>query len=110
MRGGTGRISALIAIGIASLLGLAVASECGSRVHPRARRLALRGGHDAQSHIPALSWSGISLTVDGRRILEDISGEARDGRLLGIMGPSGAGKTSLLHVLGGMLQTRTGQV
>jgi ABC-type multidrug transport system ATPase subunit len=48
--------------------------------------------------------------VDGRQILEDISGTASEGRLLAIMGPSGAGKTSLLHVLGGMLEKRGGQV
>jgi ABC-type multidrug transport system ATPase subunit len=106
------RISALLSLGIiASALGLSAVGELRPRVQqPPARCLALRGGHAAASSSPALSWSAISLTVDGRRILEDISGEARQGRLLAIMGPSGAGKTSLLHVLGGMLQSRTGQV
>ena len=39
-----------------------------------------------------------------------VSGDAREGRLLAIMGPSGAGKTSLLQVLGGMLEHKHGQV
>mmetsp|Transcript_16122 Transcript_16122/g.22265 ORF Transcript_16122/g.22265 Transcript_16122/m.22265 type:complete len:621 (+) Transcript_16122:56-1918(+) len=34
-----------------------------------------------------------------REILKDITGEARSGELLAIMGPSGAGKTQLLNLL-----------
>ncbi|KAJ1482634.1 P-loop containing nucleoside triphosphate hydrolase protein [Baffinella frigidus] len=71
---------------------------------------------------PTLAWKDISLSITQRlpgsrwpeckssRILNGISGEARKGRLLAIMGPSGAGKTSLLHVLAGVLPSCHGQV
>lgn len=38
-----------------------------------------------------------------KRLLQNISGEAKAGKLLAIMGPSGSGKTTLLNVLAGQL-------
>lgn len=58
--------------------------------------------------IPSLSWSSVSLSADGRKILDGVTGEARPGRLLGIMGPSGAGKTSVLQVLAGTVPNTRG--
>jgi len=50
-----------------------------------------------------LVWQDISLTVSTsqgpREVLKGVSGKARSGCLLAIMGSSGAGKTSLLDVL-----------
>ena len=92
--------------GVALLLLAGAAGSAGLTApwrNAHAPVLRLRGG-------AALSWSAISLSVDRQPILEDISGRAFEGRLLAIMGPSGAGKTSLLHVLGGMLAKRPGQV
>lgn len=37
----------------------------------------------------------------GKKILDGLNGSARSGELTAIMGPSGAGKTSLLNVLTG---------
>ncbi|MEN0065078.1 MAG: ABC transporter ATP-binding protein [Myxococcota bacterium] len=46
----------------------------------------------------SLRWVGVGWTVDGRDILHDVSLEARPGRILAIVGPTGAGKTSLLRL------------
>jgi ABC-type glutathione transport system ATPase component len=56
-----------------------------------------------------LTWEDVRVTVaSGRppgasdvRILDGISGYARPGEVLAIMGPSGGGKTTLLHTLAG---------
>jgi ABC-type glutathione transport system ATPase component len=57
---------------------------------------------------PLLRWKNIELAVETKTkktekktisILSTLSGEAKAGRLLAIVGPSGAGKTSLLNAL-----------
>ncbi|KAG6586867.1 ABC transporter-like protein [Phytophthora cinnamomi] len=45
-----------------------------------------------------------------KTILDDLSGAARSGELLVLMGPSGAGKTSLLDCLAGRNRGATGRV
>ena len=49
----------------------------------------------------SMTWRRVSATVSsgGKRILDNVSGIARSGRVLAIMGPSGSGKTTLLNVL-----------
>uniref|UniRef100_T1KQ16 ABC transporter domain-containing protein n=2 Tax=Tetranychus urticae TaxID=32264 RepID=T1KQ16_TETUR len=49
-----------------------------------------------------------SSLTENRRILDDINGYARPGQVLGIMGPSGSGKSSLLNVLSGRLKPDQG--
>ena len=55
-----------------------------------------------------LTWEDVRVTVAGGRrgapdvrILDGISGHARPGEVLAIMGPSGGGKTTLLDTLAG---------
>eukprot|EP00400_MALV-I_sp_L67-5_P000801 gene801-177_t len=55
---------------------------------------------------PTLSWDNVVYTVTDARgnkrpILKGVSGHLRRGRLTAIIGPSGAGKTSLLNLLSG---------
>ena len=62
---------------------------------------------------PFISPNGISCvcTNNGpgktRIILNGITGLARPGRMLAIMGPSGSGKSSLLHALAGQTEEGT---
>jgi ABC-type multidrug transport system ATPase subunit len=51
-------------------------------------------------HVPTtLHFSDISYTLNGRPILEGITGSVRPGQVLAIMGASGAGKSTLLDIL-----------
>ena len=45
-----------------------------------------------------------------RTVLDGISLTLKEGELVSLMGPSGAGKTSFLHVLGGMEKPEKGEV
>ena len=56
-------------------------------------------------------FENVSLTYpDGRRALRDVSFEARIGQTIAIVGPTGAGKTSLAYLIPGFLQPTSGRV
>ncbi|MBB3950153.1 ABC transporter ATP-binding protein [Aureimonas jatrophae] len=53
---------------------------------------------------------GISWRAGKRQILDRVSLEAEPGRVLGLIGPNGSGKTSLLRILAGLRRPDAGQV
>lgn len=57
-----------------------------------------------------LRAKGISVQVGGSTILEPTSLELRSGRLVGLIGPSGGGKTTLLRCLAGETMPVSGEV
>jgi thiamine transport system ATP-binding protein len=57
-----------------------------------------------------LTLEGISVEVDGRRILDDVSIEVADGERLALLGPSGSGKSTALRVVAGLLRPTRGRV
>ena len=59
---------------------------------------------------PMLSVSGVSLTLSHRRILQDVNLELKAGEFLGLIGPNGGGKTSLLRVILGIMVPSCGRV
>lgn len=58
----------------------------------------------------ALSARGLSLSLGGNVILDDISFSLERGRFLAVIGPNGAGKSSLLKCLGRILKDFSGEV
>ncbi|HEV8033191.1 ABC transporter ATP-binding protein [Yoonia sp.] len=63
---------------------------------------------------PVLSISHAHLSLDGNAgrvdILHDISLEVASGETLGLVGPSGSGKSSLLMLMGGLEQASSGVI
>ena len=63
---------------------------------------------------PVLSISNTNLSLDGNAgrvdILHDISLDVAAGETLGLVGPSGSGKSSLLMLMGGLEQATSGQI
>jgi iron complex transport system ATP-binding protein len=49
--------------------------------------------------------SGLSFSFGEKKVLKDITFEARDGEFLGLMGPNGSGKTTLLRCITEYLKT-----
>lgn len=47
---------------------------------------------------------------DGKNVLDGVNFSFEDGRVYAVMGPSGGGKTTLLHVLMGVLKEEEGEV
>jgi zinc transport system ATP-binding protein len=58
----------------------------------------------------ALEIGGLNLSIGGQEILSDISLRLDEGKFLGIVGPNGGGKTSLLRVILGLQQPGSGSV
>lgn len=54
--------------------------------------------------------AGITVDVPSRRLIEDVSLTIYPSELVGLMGPSGAGKTTLMNVLNGYSRPSGGEV
>ncbi|OYR12086.1 ABC transporter ATP-binding protein [Brucella thiophenivorans] len=52
-----------------------------------------------------LTWK-----IGKKTILDDVSFEAKSGKMLGLLGPNGSGKTSLLRLIAGLKRPNSGRV
>src|SRR5437867_9153050 len=52
----------------------------------------------------------VSFRYSDQWVLRDFSLDVREGEILGIIGPNGSGKTSLLKLMAGLLQPRVGRL
>ena len=57
-----------------------------------------------------LSAKGLSWSAGGTTILSDVSLDVRPGEFLGIIGPNGSGKTSLMALMAGICRPQAGAV
>lgn len=57
-----------------------------------------------------LSVENLHVQVGSRMILQDISFKVRAGEVVGIIGPNGCGKTTLLNAISGFLPVDTGTI
>ncbi|HEY8965632.1 MAG TPA: ABC transporter ATP-binding protein [Candidatus Methylacidiphilales bacterium] len=58
---------------------------------------------------PLLELRGVSKSFDGRPVLRDVNLAVEDGEFLAIVGYSGAGKTTLISLLAGLLKPDAGE-
>jgi len=73
--------------------------------------MAVEGTETAVKIASTFSWQDVSMTVQKgkkqeKQILSNISGSLSSGKVCALMGPSGAGKTSLLNVLAARIRSR----
>ncbi len=66
--------------------------------------------HAAPARNSGLTAHGLGLTIDGHRLLTDVSFTARPGTLTAVIGPSGAGKSTLIRLIGGATKPSSGLV
>ena len=57
-----------------------------------------------------LKVSNVSKSFDGRKIIEDISIELKEGELVSLLGTSGGGKTTLFNIIAGLHEPDSGKV
>lgn len=63
-----------------------------------------------ESSAIAISLRGVTVRLGGRTILEDLDLEIPAGRVTAVLGPSGAGKTTILRLATGQLRPDAGEV
>jgi zinc transport system ATP-binding protein len=59
---------------------------------------------------PVIVLENVSFAYDGVPALEDVSLEIEDGEFLGLVGPNGGGKSTLLRIVLGLLAADSGRV
>jgi ABC-type multidrug transport system ATPase subunit len=65
------------------------------------------GGHSAY----LIEFKNMSLTLkNGTSVMDGVNGSFKPGRLCAVMGPSGAGKTTIINLVTGKVRPTAGQV
>lgn len=59
---------------------------------------------------PAVEIRDLGFSRDGQRVLEGVTLSVRPGEFLGVIGPNGGGKSTLLKLMAGLLEPQEGSV
>lgn len=59
---------------------------------------------------PAIELKKLSYSDDGTPIIKEISGELYEGKITALVGPSGAGKTTLFRLCNGLIKADAGEI
>ncbi len=65
---------------------------------------------EIDTRLPAIKFDHVSFSYDSHAVLEDVSFSINHGDFLGIIGPNGGGKTTLLKLCLGLLRPKKGKV
>ena len=69
------------------------------------------GWHRSAAHeIPAIKVEELAVGYGGEAVIQDLSFEIAPGQALGLVGPNGSGKTTVLLTLAGELQAKAGSI
>ena len=60
--------------------------------------------------MPTLRTAELAKTYRGRRVVDDVSIELREGKVVGLLGPNGAGKTTSFYMIVGLITPDSGRV
>ena len=84
----------------------------GCKKQPTEMRRAKLPGNRPEYRRPAIEFTGVNFTYPGggAPVLKDISFALPPGEILGIIGPTGAGKTSMVQLIPGFYLPQTGEV
>jgi zinc transport system ATP-binding protein len=58
----------------------------------------------------AIEINNLTVKLDGREVLKDINLSLGEGRFIGIVGPNGGGKTTLLRAILGLIKPTSGEI
>ncbi|MFD2332063.1 ABC transporter ATP-binding protein [Cohnella sp. GCM10020058] len=64
----------------------------------------------ARHGTPVLSVEGLSKTIKGRKIIDNITFDVRAGEIYGFLGPNGSGKTTTIRMLVDLIKPTSGRV
>lgn len=77
---------------------------------PAPRRATAPGGSVIPLAAPLMEASGLTYSVRGRRLVDDVRLVIREGRRTVILGPNGAGKSLVLRLMHGLITPTAGRV
>lgn len=72
--------------------------------------LASSNGTSSNIIEDALAASHVQKTYSGRRVVDDVSVDVKQGEVVGLLGANGAGKTTTFYMLVGLEQTEKGNI